>query len=102
MSVAATLCRVLLATIVCVSWSVDACAQWTGDPTLDNWLASYQQRGGNNQSPVNLQPSNYPIFNGCRSGNAPGWESNCPSDLTYTPLAGAGGYQAFGVAITNV
>lgn len=103
MSLLKSLSRCLV--LALVAWGAcdtDAHAQ-TGDATIDAWIAPYNHyRGGNNLPPASLQPGNYPYFNACNSASAPSWEANCPSDLTYTPLAGAGGYQAFGAGIYNI
>ena len=92
---------VVLALVASGACGTDARAQ-TGDGAVDGWLVPYNSyRGGNNLPPTGLQPGNYPYFNACNSPSAPADEMNCPSDLTYTPLAGAGGYQAYGVGVLN-
>ncbi len=74
---------------------------------MDYYVTSYySDRAGNTASASNLQPSNYGNGSGydlidCAYATAPSWETNCPSDLTYTPNAHTGGYQAFGVGIKN-
>jgi len=80
---------------------VEAALGQTGDPVVDQWITSYYaHRAGNNLAPTSLTPSNYPNVLAC-STSTPVWENNCPSDLTYTPNANTGGYQAFGVGINS-
>jgi hypothetical protein len=91
----------MLALVALGACGTDARAQ-TGDGAIDGWIAPYNSyRGGNNLPPASIQPGNYAYFNACHSPSAPAGENNCPSDLTYTPLAGAGGYQAYGVGVFN-
>jgi hypothetical protein len=73
----------------------------TGDPLLDSWIAPHTRKGGNTSVPLFLNPAAYPDITGCNSGIGPSWETNCPSDLTFTPNANTGGYQAFGVGISS-
>lgn len=90
---------------LCMS-TMSALAQ-TGDPIVDYYVTSYYQyRAGHTGAPENLNPSNYGNGVGydlldCVYATSPSWETNCPSDLTYTPNANTGGYQAFGVGIKN-
>lgn len=79
----------------------------TGDPVVDYYVpvTYYPYRAGSTTSPSNLQPSNYGTLGfqliGCAYASAPSWEDKCPSDLTFTPNAHTGGYQAYGVGVKN-
>ena len=79
-----------------LAFSAVATAQ-SGDPTVDNWLAPFEYKNGNNSIPTAIAPPNYPILNSCNSSSSPPDEANCPSDLLYTPNANTGGSQAFGM-----
>ena len=79
-------------------------AQPTGDSFVDGKLNEFpfQKKGGNN-SPPSLGPGNYPNdVKDCNSATAPAHEASCPSDLLYTPNSNTGGYQAYGVGISNL
>jgi len=87
----------------------EATAQ-SGDPIVDSYLTSYYtNRVGSTAPPTNLilsnygdHPNNYLKCDVIATPSAPPWEVNCPSDLTYTPNAHTGGYQAFGVGLKNI
>jgi hypothetical protein len=78
----------------------------SGDPVVDSHLVPYyEHRRSSSAPPSALSPTNYgsgSALLGCASSSAPSHETNCPSDLTYTPNANTGGYQAFGVGIHNI
>jgi hypothetical protein len=80
------------------------CFSQTGDSVIDGYFSyeDWQIKVGSTAAPENLAPTSYAgIINRCNSSFAPSWESNCPSDLLYTPNHWTGGYQAFGVALNR-
>jgi hypothetical protein len=82
--------------------SFNSFAAPSGDSVVDAWIAPYAYKFGNSAAPTFINPPLY--TNGyllCNSMNATAWESTCPSDLTFTPNANTGGYQGFGVGLTN-
>lgn len=102
MRIERVLLRVLLS-LAFIIFGASVHAQ-TGDYVINNWIGAYPTTGGNNYA-SSLQTNAYP--NGwwtCNSAGAPSGESNCPSDLTYTPGSNPanGGYQAFGIGHMTV
>ena len=87
--------------------SIGVALAQTGDSWVDAQINGWDFHAGNASAPSLLAPWNYSVDWACDAGGAPSWETNCPSDLLYTPNANTGGYQAFGVgwsvvpALTN-
>lgn len=96
--------RLLMTTLLLASCLVAPVSRaQTGDLVVDLQINGHTWRAGNNLPATSLVPSAYGSNpTACNSSGAPAWEDNCPSDLTYTPAAGTGGYQAFGVGISQV
>lgn len=89
--------------MVMASFGLPSASGQTGDSTIDSWISGFARTGGNNLAPTALDPINYYAtgLTKCNSSGAPPWEAKCPSDLLYTPNANTGGYQAFGVGVSN-